>query len=144
MKFEDIFDAWDKDSKIDKTELGDESLNIPRLHHKYYTMLVAERSVLRRLEADMKQLKLDKYEFYAHGHTEETKAKGWKLPPRGLILKGDVPMFVEADKDMIDLSLRIGVQQEKVEFLDSIIKTLNTRNFIIKNCLDYLKFMNGG
>ena len=120
------------------------SLNIPRLHHKYYTMLIAERSALRKLEHEMKQLKLDKHEFYAHGHTDETREKGWKLPPRGLILKNDVPMFVDADKDIINLSLRIGVQQEKVEFLDSVIRTLNTRNFLIKNYIDYMKFINGG
>ena len=125
MKFEDIFAEWDKDSKIDKNELGDESLNIPRLHHKYYTIFISERSTLRRLDHEMKRLKLDKYEFYAHGHTDETREKGWKLPPRGMILKSDVPMFVDADKDIINLSLKIGTQQEKVEFLDSIIRSLN-------------------
>lgn len=144
MKFEDIFDEWKRDSEIDQTDLGNESLRIPKLHHKYYMMLLSERSSLRKLEAQMKQLKLSKYEFYSQGHTEETKKLGWELPPRGIILKADIPMYLEADKDIIDLSLRIGVQGEKVDFLDSILKSLQTRNFLIKNAIDFLRWTNGG
>lgn len=144
MKFEDIFDEWKRDSEIDQTDLGNESLKIPKLHHKYYMMLLSERSSLRKLESQMKQLKLSKYEFYSQGHTEETKKLGWELPPRGIILKADIPMYIEADRDIIDLSLKIGIQGEKVEFLDSIIKSLQSRNFLIKNAIDFLKWTNGG
>ena len=144
MKFEEIFDEWKRDSEIDQTDLGNESLKIPKLHHKYYMMLLSERSSLRKLEAQMKQLKLSKYEFYSQGHTEETRKLGWELPPRGIILKADIPMYIEADKDLIDLSLKIGVQGEKVDFLDSILKTLQTRNFLIKNAIDFLRWTNGG
>lgn len=144
MKFEEIFDEWKRDSEIDQTDLGNESLKIPKLHHKYYMMLLSERSSLRKLEAQMKQLKLSKYEFYSQGHTEETKRLGWELPPRGIILKADIPMYIEADKNLIDLSLKIGVQGEKVDFLDSILKTLQTRNFLIKNAIDFLRWTNGG
>lgn len=144
MKFENIFDEWKRDSEIDQTDLGNESLKIPKLHHKYYMMLLSERSSLRKLESQMKQLKLSKYEFYSQGHTEETKKLGWELPPRGIILKADIPMYIEADRDIIDLSLKIGIQGEKVEFLDSIIKSLQTRNFLIKNAIDFLRWTNGG
>lgn len=144
MKFEEIFDQWKQDSEIDRTDLGNESLKIPQLHHKYYKILVAEKAQLRMLEGQFKQLKLAKYEFYSQGHTEETKALGWELPARGLILKADIPLYIEADKDIIDMSLKIGMQQEKVEFCESIIKTLQTRNFLIKNCIDFVKFTMGG
>lgn len=144
MKFEEIFSNWEKDSEIDKTNLAEESLRIPKLHHKYYTMFVAERSGLRKLEADLKRLKMDKYEFYTQGPTEETKEKGWRMPARGMILKADVPMYMESDQDIIDLSLKIGVQQEKVEFLESVIKSLQTRGYIIKNAIDFIKFTMGG
>lgn len=143
MKFEDIFEEWKKDSEIDKTDLGNESLKIPRLHHKYYMMLVSEKASLKKLDAQMKQLRLSKYEFYSQGHTEETKKLGWELPPRGIILKADIPMYIESDKDIIDLSLKIGMQGEKVEFLESIIKSLHNRNFLIKNAIDFVKFTMG-
>ena len=140
MKCEDIFTAWEKDSTIDRTELADESLKIPKLHHKYYSIFVAERATLRKLESAFKKLKLEKYEFFTQRPTEETRDKGWQMPARGMILKADIPMYMEGDQDIIDLSLKIGMQQEKVEFLESIIKTFQTRGYIIKNAIDFVKF----
>ena len=144
MKTEEIFELWEKDSHIDKTELDDESLKIPKLHHKYYQILIGERVRLRNLENEMKSLKLEKYEFFTQGHNEETKSKGWRLPPKGMILKADIPMYMEADKEIIDLSLKIGIQQEKLELLESIIKTLNNRGYNIRAAIDFIKFTNGG
>lgn len=143
MKFEDIFEAWKIDSEIDRTDLGSESLKIPKLHHKYYMILTAEKSTLRKLEAQFKQLKLAKYEFYSQGYTEETKKLGWRLPPRGIILKADIPMYIESDQDIIDMSLKIGIQQEKVDFVESIIKSFQTRGFLVKNAIDFMKFSMG-
>jgi hypothetical protein len=91
----------------------------------------------------MKQLKLDKYEFLTQGPNEETKDKGWKLPPKGMILKGDIPMYLEADQDVINLSLKIGYQQEKIDLLESIIKTIINRGFLIKSAIEWQKFTMG-
>lgn len=144
MKIEEIFAQWKQDSTIDKTELGDEALKIPKLHHKYYQMYISERLLLRSLEAEMKRLKLDKFEFLTQGPNEDTKDKGWKLPPRGMVLKSDIQMYLEADDDVVKLSLRIGMQQEKLELLESIIKSLNNRGYNIKAAIDWQKFTMGG
>lgn len=143
MTIDEILENWQQDSKIDRTELGDEALNIPKLHHKYYQIYVKEKMILRKQESEMKQLKLDKYEFLTQGPNEETKDKGWKLPPKGMILKGDIPMYMDADEDVVNMSLKIGYQQEKIELLDSIIKTIINRNFIIRNAIDWQKFTMG-
>jgi len=143
MKLEDILDLWKEDSNIDKTDLGEEEVKIPKLHNKYYQIYVHEKIVLRSYEADMKKLKLEKYEFFTQGHTEETRSKMWELPARGLILKADIPMYMDADKELIKLSLKIGVQQEKTDFLESIIKSLTNRGFQIKSAIDWYKFTMG-
>jgi len=143
MKIESIFEEWEKDTEVDKTQLDEESTKIPRLHHKYYKVFVSERLLQRKLEADMKQLKLEKYEFYTQGPTKEQKEKGWELPPRGMILKSDIPMYLEADKDLIELSLKIGYQLEKIDFLESILKTLHNRGYQIKTAADWIRFTQG-
>jgi hypothetical protein len=143
MKIEEILDNWKEDSKIDRTELGDEALRIPKLHHKYYQIYVSERLSVRSLEAEMKHLKLDKYEFYTQGPNEETQAKGWKFPARGLILKADIPMYMDADPEIIKISLKIGLQQEKLELLESIIKSFGNRGYNIKAAIDWQKFTMG-
>lgn len=143
MKLEQIYAEWEKDSNIDITELGEESLKISKLHHKYFQILTYERVQHRKLEADLKVLRLDKHEFYTQGPTKETMDKGWQLPPVGKILRSDVTNYLEADKDIIDLSLKIGIQSEKIDLLKSIITTLNNRGYNIKAAIDWEKFKMG-
>ncbi len=143
MKIDEIFEHWEKDVQVDKTELGDASLDTPKLHHKYFQFLVKERLTLRKYEAELKQLKLDKYEFLTQGPNEETKDKGWRLPARGMVLKGDIPMYLDADDDIVNVTLKIGLQQEKIELLESIVKIIMNRNYIIRNAIDWQKFTLG-
>ena len=143
MKLDDIYQEWEKDSDINRNELGDEALRIPKLHHKYFKIFTQERLTLRKLEFDLKQLKLEKYEFVTQGPTPEQHEKGWKLPPQGKILKSDANNYVDADPDVINIALRIGMQLEKIELLESVIKTLTNRGFNIKSAIEWEKFKVG-
>jgi hypothetical protein len=143
MKLEEIYEQWDKDSSIDTTNLGNESIKIPSLHNKYFKVYTSEKLLLRKFEAEMKELKLEKYEFYTQGPTKESVEKGWSMPARGMILKQEMPMYMEGDKEIIALSLKIGYQQEKIELLESIIKSLVNRGFQIKAAIDWHKFTMG-
>ena len=143
MKIDDIYAEWEKDSHLDRSELGEEALKIPKLHHKYFKIFTHERLQLRKLEADLKQLKLDKHEFFTMGPTEETHEKGWRLPPQGKILRSDVNNYIEADKDIVNLSLKIGIQHEKIDLLESIIKSLTARDFNIEAAIEWERFKVG-
>jgi hypothetical protein len=144
MKLEDIYALWSTDSNIDKTEIGSELLKLPKLHHKYFQILSAERIRLLQLTAEQKQLKLDKYEFYTQGHTPETKEKGWTLPSRGALLKAEAQPYIDCDKDVVDSTLKVGIQNEKVELLRSIIDEIKSRNWYLRGCIEWEKFRNGG
>ena len=143
MGLDEIMEMWSKDSEIDRTELGEESLRIPQLHSKYYKLFSQERLRLRKMESELKVLKLDKYEFYTQGPTEDTPPE-WRLPPRGMLLKADVPMYMEADKDIIDLTLKLSYQQEKVDYLENAVKSLVNRNWNIRNAIEWHRFTHGG
>ena len=142
MTIDEILSLWETDSKISPTELGEEALKIASLHHKYFQIYTREKIILRKYESDFKKLKLDKYEFYSQGANEETP-KTWRLPSKGLILKAEIPSYIEADKEIIDLSLKIGYQQEKVDLLESIIKSFQYRGYNIKSAIDWHKFTMG-
>lgn len=143
MTIEELQAEWDKDTQIDRTELGQEAIKIPQLHSKYYKIYSTSRLQLRKWESEFKVLKLEKYEFYTMGPTEDTEEKGWKLPPRGAILKAEVNNYIDADPDIIKASLKIGLQQEKIQFLEDIIKSLVNRGFQIKSAIDWAKFTSG-
>jgi len=143
MKLDDIYQEWEKDSEINRNELGDEVLRIPKLHHKYFKIFTQERLTLRKLEFDLKQLKLEKFEFFTQGPTPEQHEKGWKLPPQGKILRSEANNYVDSDQEVIQLALRIGMQLEKIELLESVIKTFTNRGFNIKSAIDWEKFKVG-
>ena len=144
MDIEEILNLWKDDVNIDPTELSSESLKVPKLHHKYYQILVRERLILKKYKEDYKSLKLDKYEFYTQGPSEETIKKGWELPSKGLILKPDIPLYMDADKDISNLSLRIGLQEEKISLLESIIDSIMKRSYLINSAIEWQKFTMGG
>ena len=143
MKLEEIFEMWAKDSEIDRSELGKESLRISKLHYTYYRIFSNERLILKRMETEHKQLYKDKAEWF-NGIMEPERLKelGWQ-PNMLKIMKSELPMHIDADPDIIKSNLRMAVQQEKVDVLESIIKSLQGRGFNIKSAIDWAKFQTG-
>mgnify|MGYP000532844702 CR=1 FL=1 len=143
MQLDEILSEWRKDSEIDRTELGEEALKIPKLHSKYYNIYATERLQLRKLETDFKVLQKLKYEYFSGTlDYEELKDQGWE-PNNLKILRADIPQYIDSDKDIIELTLKIAYQKEKVEFLDNAIRTLNTRGYNIRAAIDWEKFKVG-
>jgi hypothetical protein len=143
MKLEEIQNLWDIDSQIDRSELGDESLRIARMHAKYFKIFSQERLLLRKMEADLKELYRDKYEYYNGNISKELlDQRGWEPNPLK-ILRTDIPMYLDGDADMKLANLKVEMQNEKVLFLESIIKTLGTLGYNIKNAIDWARFQGG-
>ena len=142
MTIDQILEHWEKDAEIDRTELGSEAIKTPQLHHKYFKMFSKERLKLRKLESEYKRLKFDKYEFYTEGPNETTPPH-WELPARGRILKGEVQNYIDSDPEIIELTLKISYQQEKIDLLESIIKTLANRGYQISAAIQWEKFKVG-
>jgi hypothetical protein len=143
MKFDLIMEQWEKDSHMDDTELGAESLRIPLLHHKYYKIYVEEGLLLKKLEQDYKTLYRLKHEYYMGSLDRETlEERGWD--PNSLkILKADLPIYMESDPDIQVIQAKIDIQKQKLSFLESAIKTVTNRGFLIKNAIDWERFKNG-
>lgn len=140
---DEILDTWDEDTKIDRTELGDASLDIPKLHSKWLRRLTSEKLKLKLLEAESKALKLEKHEFYTQGESPETRAKGWKMPSRGVILVKDIPLYMEADPHLIEMNLRVAYQAEIVSAIELIMKSIHGRNWEVRAAIDWIKFTSG-
>lgn len=142
MKLEDIEALWEQDTKIDRTDLDNESLKIPMLHSKYYKIYLREKVQLKAEEQDYKLFYKLKHEYYnGKMSKEELDEHSWE--PFQFVLKGDLHVYIDADKDISERLLKLQVQREKVDLLESIIKTLNTRGFLIKSAIDFIRFTSG-
>lgn len=143
MKLEDIENLWEQDCKIDPTELGKESLKIPELHNKYFKIFTQEKLLLKKLEQDYKFLYKQKFEYYMGIMDEgELRTNGWEPNPLK-ILKQDLPVYMESDNDLVTITKKVELQREKINFLESIIKNIINRGFLIKNAIDWNKFQVG-
>lgn len=143
MKLEEISQEWINDSKIDTTELDIESIKIPQLHSKYLKIYFEERKKLKSLEFQSKELFLNKYEYYnGRLSDEELEKLNWE-PFMKRLMKNEIDLYLEADKDIINTNLRIVVQKEKLDMLEEILKNLNQRNFQIRNAIEWKKFTQG-
>jgi len=143
MQLDAILDEWHKDCQIDRTELGEAALNIPQLHSKYYKMFSSERLALKRLEAEYKSLAKAKWEYY-QGLMDLEDLREWGWEPNPLkILKQDLDRYIDSDPDIIQLTMKISYAKEKVDFLDNVIRSLNTRGYNIRAAIDWEKFKMG-
>ena len=143
MKLEDIQELWHRDSEIDYTELGTESIRIPQIHDKYLKIFTDERIRLKGVEFELSKMVRTKTEYYSGKMSqEELERHGWEQY-LGRLLKNEITNYIESDDDVIKLKQQLVVLQEKVNYLDSVIRMINNRGFQIKNALDWLKFTNG-
>ena len=143
MDTNDIATLWANDSIIDETNLVGESKRIPQLHSKYYNLFYREVLRVKKLKAEYKDLESRKRDYYDGSMAEEVlKDNGWK-PYQKKVLRNEVDKYIQSDKDIIKLSLTIDYHTANSNYLEDIIRTLHSRNFIIKNMIDMLKFQAG-
>ena len=143
MSTDDISEMWAKDCKIDEANLAGESKRIPELHNKYYTLYYKEALKVKKLRYDYKELEMSKREWIDGSMAEEDlRERGWR-PFQKKVIRQDIDKYIQADRYIINLSLKIDYHSTRANFLEDIIKTIHSRNFVIKNMVDILKFQHG-
>jgi hypothetical protein len=143
MSTDDISEIWAADSKIDETQLAQEAKKIPQLHSKYYNMYYKEALKVKKLRYDYKILELNKREWIDGSMAEEDLREfGWK-PYQKKVIRQDINQYIQADPDIIKLSLKIDYHSCRANYLEDIVKTIHSRNFIINNIIAVMKFQAG-
>ena len=132
---------WQNDSVIDPDNLHDESLKIPQLHSKYYT--VYNTIVLLREKAldQYKRIKLERYNYY----TGKAPAEVYSAEPFAYKVreKDAIQRHLEADEKLSQIDMKIKYYDTMLKFLEEIIKVISNRTFQIKNAIEWNKFQAG-
>ena len=143
MKFEEIQKLWSGDCEIDETELSQESVKIPQLHNKYLIIFHDERLRLRTMRFDHSKLLKVKREYFS-GRMDATELEAYDWEPfQYKLLKADVQEYIDADDDIIEGKKKISLQEEKVDYLEAIVKGLSNRGYLIKKAIDWKRFTEG-
>ena len=143
MRFDDIKKMIEEDIAIDPTELDKEALKTPQLHSKYLNILTDEKLSLSKYRSDYKRLKRDKWLYYT-GKLSEEQLKDLNWEPFDLsILKSDIDKFLDSDEELIKIKDKMIFIEEKVNYLESTIKMISNRQWLIREAIDWVKFTHG-
>ncbi len=143
MKFEEIQKLWTSDCSIDDTELAKESVRIPQLHNKYLILYSNEKLRFKEIKFLFLGLIKRKRDYYSgRMSAEELEAADWE-PFRIKLLKADVQEYIDADEDVMVSKKLLALHEEKVDYLESVVKSLTTRGYLIKNAIDWKRFTEG-
>ena len=140
MNLDEIQLSWEEDSKIDEDNLHSESTKIPSLHAKYYRILNNILLMKKLEENKFKQLKKTKWQYYTGKADPEVYID---KPFDHKVLRQDVDKYMDSDEDLIKVLNKIDYFQVMLNYLDSILKTINNRTFQIKNSIEWQKFIRG-
>ena len=134
---------WTKDVVMDPTTLDKESLKIPTLHAKWLRILSAERQKLKSIHIKKQRLVKILGEYYRGelNNTEDLVEINREAWPK-IVIQSLIPQHTDADPAMIELNLKMAMQQECVDVLDAIMKEINSRQWTIRNAIEWRKFEN--
>ena len=141
MNLEQIQEMWEKDSKIDPDNLHDESLKIPQLHSKYYTLYNTITLLRERAREQYNKVRLERYNYYTGKATAEVYAE--EPFPYKVREKDAIQRHLEADDKMNKVDMKIKYYDIMLKFLEEIIRNISGRTYQIKNAIEWNKFQVG-
>ena len=140
MTLEELQQAVNKDFKLDDTELDAESIKIPLIHNKYLQHFNKFSLLLKKAEYDHKTMIRDKWEYY----TGKADPSVYKEKPFDLkILKADVHIYMDSDEELQKADQKEVYLRQVVNYLEQLLRSINSRNFVIKNAIDWARFTSG-
>ena len=141
MNLDEIQEMWQRDSVNDPDNLHDESLRIPQLHSKYYTLYNTITLLRERSRDSYSRVKLERYNYYTGKAPAEVYVE--EPFPYKVREKDAIQRHLEADEKLSAIDMKIRYYDVMLKFLEEIIKTVSNRTFQIKNAIEWNKFQAG-
>ena len=141
MNLDEIQDMWKRDSVIDPDNLHDESLKIPQLHAKYYTIHNTITLLKERAKETYNRVKLERYNYYtgkADPEVYEEEPFPYKVRDKDALQR-----HMDADEKLNKIDIKIRYYDVMLRFLEDIIKTISNRTYQIKNSIEWHRFQAG-
>lgn len=131
----------DDDRRIDKSRLEDELTRTAILHGKYYTLLMNEGAILKKIDFEYRKLKRSKMEYYLGRSGDDVYRDN---PLQLKIQRQDLEVYLDSDDQMQELETRLHLQKAKVDMIQNFITyVINSRGFVIRDLISFEKFKHG-
>ena len=132
---------WEEDSKIDLDNLHTESINIPKLHAKYFEIYNNIVLLKKKAEQQRKNTRHERYEYFSGKADPEVYVKN---PfPKKIRDKDTMQKYLDSDESLSSVSLKIDYYDTILNYIESILKVIQNRTYQIKNAVEFMKFQAG-
>ena len=129
-----------KQLPVDKDHLDTESLRNQELYAKFIDYKTNFDFLLAKAKGEYKVLYREKWEYYGG----KGDAKVYVTKPFDLkVLKNDLHIYIESDKEIIDAENKIVYLETTVKYIDYVLKSIQSRGWDIKNAIEWKKFEAG-
>lgn len=140
-----LMDEWKHDSKVDDSQLSEEVIKTANLHSKYLNILIDHKLKSRNYDIKYNKEKLFKWEYYTGKLNSDPILETKKLEPiRHKIMKSDIQQYLDADQELINISLKKMIEDEIVAYCEEVIKALKNRSYDIQSAVKWNIFQGGG
>ena len=144
MKLEELQNMWVEDSKIDDDHLGEASTYTPNLHAKWIQFLIDAKLRLSKTKYEYNILRKNKFRYYRGEMSREELANlGWSQWQGVKPLKNEMDEFLQGDEELNTLEVKVEYLNTIVYFLESVMGQLRSRDYQIKNGIEWKKFLVG-
>ena len=141
MNIDKIQEMWERDATIDPDNLHDESLKIPQLHSKYYTLYNTITLLREKARTQYNKIRLERYNFYTGKAEPEVYVE--EPFPYKVREKDAIQRHLEADEKLTNIDLNIRYYDATLKFLEEILRIISNRTYQIKNAIEWHKFQAG-
>ena len=144
ITLKELQDMWQEDCKVDELNLGQESTRIPELHSKYLNHLSTLRLQCRRSQSELFKMRRLKWKYYrGELDQKELNERGWDQYLGNAPLNNQMNEFLDTDEDVIKLTDKLEYLNTCMTLCESVMKSISSRSFDIKNAIEWTKFTNG-
>ena len=141
MNLDKIQEMWERDANIDPDNLHNESLKIPQLHSKYYTVYNTISLLREKARESYNRIRLERHNYYTGKAPAEVYAED---PfPYKVREKDSIQRHMEADEKLNVIDMKIKYYDVTLKFLEEIIRNISGRTYQIKNAIEWQKFQSG-
>lgn len=140
----ELQDLWKEDAMIDESNYGHCSARIPLLHAKYLEHLCQAKLQTRMATAKFLRLRRDKMKYFKGEMTrDELQERGWNQYQGVKPLKSEMGEILMVDEDMIKQEDKVVYLETVVLFLESVMKSINSRTWDVKNGIAWAQLQAG-
>ena len=143
MTLEALHQEWAGDQELALDQPDKMVRGIPYLHSKWWAIYTQERQRFILIKQEHDTLRRARFEWYLGRLDEAERVKrGWDHQPIRIV-RQEVETYLSSDPILLPLMGKFENMEIKLKFLEGVIKAIDSRGYLLKTHVDWLRFSQG-